>query len=116
VGSPSGGFTGHVLAGRADHPRLGCDRPDLSLQRHLAAGYQHGYHGCYLPDVFLIQNTQNRDALAIHIKLDELIRAMHGARNRMVDLEDLSVEELDALKTSFASLAQDARQKLSEES
>jgi low affinity Fe/Cu permease len=66
--------------------------------------------------VFLIQNTQNRDALAIHIKLDELIRAMHGARNRMVDLEDLSVEELDALKTSFASLAQGARQKLSEES
>jgi low affinity Fe/Cu permease len=64
--------------------------------------------------VFLIQNTQNRDALAMHIKLDELIRAVQGARNRMVDLEDLSVEELDALKTRFASLAQQARQTLTD--
>lgn len=64
--------------------------------------------------VFLIQNTQNRDALAVHIKLDELIRAIHGARNRMVDLEDLSVEELDTLKTRFASLAQRARQTLTD--
>jgi low affinity Fe/Cu permease len=64
--------------------------------------------------VFLIQNTQNRDALAMHIKLDELIRAVQGARNGMVDLEALSVEELDGLKTSFASLAQRSRQRLTE--
>jgi low affinity Fe/Cu permease len=44
--------------------------------------------------VFLIQNTQNRDAKAMHLKLDELIRAVQGARNRLVDLEKLSDEEL----------------------
>src|SRR5690349_6503633 len=44
--------------------------------------------------VFLIQNTQNRDAKAIHLKLDELIRAVKDARNNLVDLEDMSDEEL----------------------
>jgi low affinity Fe/Cu permease len=58
--------------------------------------------------VFLIQNTQNRDAAAMHIKLDELIRAVHGARNRMVNLEDLTEEQLDALKEQFARLAERA--------
>jgi low affinity Fe/Cu permease len=44
--------------------------------------------------VFLIQNTQNRDAKAVHLKLDEIIRAIKGARNELVDLEELSDEEL----------------------
>src|ERR671923_638672 len=48
--------------------------------------------------VFLIQNTQNRDAKAIHLKLDELIRAVEGARTRLVHLEDLSDEELGDLQ------------------
>lgn len=51
--------------------------------------------------VFLIQNTQNRDARAIHLKLDELISASKGARNSMVDLEDLSDEELDKFQEEF---------------
>jgi low affinity Fe/Cu permease len=51
--------------------------------------------------VFLIQNTQNRDAKAIHLKLDELIRAIKEARNGMVDLEDLSDEELASLEKEF---------------
>ena len=51
--------------------------------------------------VFLIQNTQNRDAKAIHLKLDELIRGVTGARNRLVNLEELSDEELDVLKRQF---------------
>src|SRR5437016_1222967 len=51
--------------------------------------------------VFLIQNTQNRDAQAIHLKLDELIRAIQGARNTMVDLEDLSDEDLRRLQQEF---------------
>jgi low affinity Fe/Cu permease len=51
--------------------------------------------------VFLIQNTQNRDAKAIHLKLDELIRAKHGARNRMVDLENCTDEELDQIEREF---------------
>jgi low affinity Fe/Cu permease len=51
--------------------------------------------------VFLIQNTQNRDAKAIHLKLDELIRGVQGARNSLVDLEDLSDEELKQLEEQF---------------
>jgi len=58
--------------------------------------------------VFLIQNTQNRDAKAVHLKLDELIRAIHSARNRLVDLEKLSDEELDKLEEQFGRLRKKA--------
>jgi len=51
--------------------------------------------------VFLIQNTQNRDAKAIHLKLDELIRGVEGARTHLVDLEAFSDEELDRLQGQF---------------
>ena len=54
--------------------------------------------------VFLIQNTQNRDAKAVHLKLDELIRALRGARNNLVDLEKLSDEELKVLEEQFTRL------------
>ena len=54
--------------------------------------------------VFLIQSTQNRDAKAVHLKLDELIRAVSGARNNLLDLETLPEEELDALAKQFAEL------------
>lgn len=54
--------------------------------------------------VFLIQNTQNRDAVAIHLKLDELIRGLDGARNKLVDLEELPDEELERLKKEFQRL------------
>ncbi len=54
--------------------------------------------------VFLIQNTQNRDAKAIHLKLDELIKGVEGARTGLVNLEDLSDAELDALQTEFARI------------
>ena len=54
--------------------------------------------------VFLIQNTQNRDAVAIQLKLDELLRAVEGARTSLVDLEDLSDEEILRLKKDFERL------------
>jgi low affinity Fe/Cu permease len=54
--------------------------------------------------VFLIQNTQNRDAKAIHLKLDELIKGLKGARTSMVDLEDLTDEELEKLQQEFQRL------------
>jgi|ERR1041385_4337424 low affinity Fe/Cu permease len=54
--------------------------------------------------VFLIQNTQNRDAKAMHLKLDEVIRALKGARNELVDLEDLSDEDLKRLEEQFRRL------------
>jgi low affinity Fe/Cu permease len=54
--------------------------------------------------VFLIQHTQNRDAKAVHLKLDELIRALGAARTRLVHLEDLSEDELAALEKEFRRL------------
>ena len=51
--------------------------------------------------VFLIQNTQNRDAKAAHLKLDEIIRALKGARNQLIDLEKLSDEDLTSLERQF---------------
>jgi low affinity Fe/Cu permease len=59
--------------------------------------------------VFLIQNTQNRDAKAVHLKLDELIRALKGARNRLVDLEKLSDDELKNLEQEFGRIHQQAK-------
>lgn len=58
--------------------------------------------------VFLIQNTQNRDAKAFHLKLDEMIRALKSARNELVDLEDLSDEDLRALEQQFQRIRQKA--------
>jgi len=58
--------------------------------------------------VFLIQNTQNRDAKAIHLKLDELISSVHGARNRLVDLESLTDEEMEQLRKQFQELQERA--------
>jgi low affinity Fe/Cu permease len=54
--------------------------------------------------VFLIQNTQNRDAKAMHLKLDELLRSVEGARTSMVDLEALSDEDLKKLQNEFQRL------------
>src|SRR6266705_298728 len=54
--------------------------------------------------VFLIQNTQNRDAKAMQLKLDELIRALKGARDQLVDLEDLCDEEQKNLEEQFQSM------------
>jgi low affinity Fe/Cu permease len=51
--------------------------------------------------VFLIQNTQNRDAKAAHLKLDEVIRALTGARNELIDLEKLADEDLTSLERQF---------------
>jgi low affinity Fe/Cu permease len=59
--------------------------------------------------VFLIQNMQNRDAKAIHLKLDELIRAMKGARNNLMTLETLSEEELELLEKQFTRIAEKNR-------
>jgi len=54
--------------------------------------------------VFLIQNTQNRDSRAIQLKLDELIRSLGSARNKLMDLETLSDEDLDKFQKEFERL------------
>lgn len=57
--------------------------------------------------VFLIQNTQNRDSKAIQLKLDELIRAVSGARNDMIDIENLSDKQLCRLQDAFRQMHED---------
>ena len=64
--------------------------------------------------VFLIQNTQNGDAKVMHLKLDELIRATHTARNKLVDMEAMSDEELAALQQEFKELHRRAGETLEE--
>ncbi|MBX7136387.1 MAG: low affinity iron permease family protein [Oligoflexia bacterium] len=62
--------------------------------------------------VFLIQNTQNRDSEAVQIKLDEIIRALSGAHNVLLDLEELEEEELDRIRNNYEKLAERARELL----
>jgi low affinity Fe/Cu permease len=62
--------------------------------------------------VFLIQNTQNRDSAAMQLKLDELIRAVQGAHNAFLDLEELSQKDLDRLRARYEALARQARESL----
>ena len=62
--------------------------------------------------VFLIQNTQNRDSAAMQLKLDELIRAIDGAHNGLLDLEELSGADLDRIKAGFEALARESRENL----
>ena len=64
--------------------------------------------------VFLIQNTQNRDAKAVHLKLDELIHGVKGARNSLIDLEDLSDRELKVLQQQFERLRKKGDSQLTE--
>ena len=62
--------------------------------------------------VFLIQNTQNRDAEAMQVKLDELIHVMKGAQNALLDLEELEDEELDRIRAEYQKIAERARGEL----
>ena len=59
--------------------------------------------------VFLIQRAQNKDALALHLKLNEIVAAMEGASNRLIDVEDLSEAEIDALRKYYQKLIELAR-------
>lgn len=60
--------------------------------------------------VFLIQNTQNRDTEAMHLKLDELIRAVRGANNVLIDLENDTEEDLDEIKAKYQEVAEKAKE------
>ncbi|HKR59181.1 MAG TPA: low affinity iron permease family protein [Pyrinomonadaceae bacterium] len=63
--------------------------------------------------VFLIQRTQNKDALAIHLKLNEIVAALEGSSNRLIDVEDLSEEEIETLHKHYRTLARMAKKDLS---
>jgi low affinity Fe/Cu permease len=62
--------------------------------------------------VFLIQNTQNRDSEAMHIKMDEMIRAIEGAHNALLDLEELEDDDLDRIRKRYRKLAKKARDEI----
>ncbi|HKY29476.1 MAG TPA: low affinity iron permease family protein [Pyrinomonadaceae bacterium] len=63
--------------------------------------------------VFLIQRTQNKDALAIHLKLNEIVAALEGASNRLIDVEDLTEEEIETLHRYYRELATMAKKDFS---
>jgi len=63
--------------------------------------------------VFLIQRSQNKDSRAIHIKLNEIVAALEGASNRLIDVEDLSEDELQTLHRHFQKLSEMARRESS---
>jgi low affinity Fe/Cu permease len=65
--------------------------------------------------VFLIQCTQNRDSEAVQVKLDELIRAIDGAHNALLDLEELEEDQLDRIRDKYTKLAEQARRDLHED-
>jgi hypothetical protein len=73
----------------------------FSLFRYLAADHQHGNDGHNISCRFLIQNTQNRDAKAIHLKLDEIIKSIDKAHNEMIDIEHLYDSVLLRLDDSY---------------
>jgi low affinity Fe/Cu permease len=62
--------------------------------------------------VFLIQNTQNRDTIALHLKLDEIIRSTKGAHNELLKIEELNDEDLKSLQARYQHLADSVKQKL----
>jgi low affinity Fe/Cu permease len=62
--------------------------------------------------VFLIQNTQNRDSEATHLKLDELIRSIEGAHNALLGVEELNESDFDQLRIRYTALASNARENL----
>ncbi len=62
--------------------------------------------------VFLIQRTQNKDASAIHLKLDEIVAALEGASNRLIDVEDLTEGEIQTLHKHYQKLVQMAKSDL----
>jgi low affinity Fe/Cu permease len=61
--------------------------------------------------VFLVQNTQNRDARALHLKLDELLRSVKPARNKLIDLENCSDEEIEDIARQFQALREREKQR-----
>ena len=65
--------------------------------------------------VFLIQSTQNRDAEAVQVKLDEIIRAIGNAKNELLDLEELEEQDLDEIRQTYTDMAKKAREGRSEE-
>jgi hypothetical protein len=92
-----------LFRGRGDHRSVGADRAAVSFLRWQLI-INTGTTIVTFLMVFLIQNTQNRDSKVLHLKLDELLRASHAARNTLLDLENMSEDELAELGNEFRRL------------
>ena len=80
--------------------------PSISLFRDLATGNKYRHHNYYFPDGFLIQKSQNKDSLAIQLKLNELVAAHEFASNRLVNVEDMTEEELKIIQKYYCKLSE----------
>ena len=92
-----------------DDNYVGSYRTALWLLRNLTAGYQYRNHYRYFSDGISDSENSNREAQAIHLKLDELIRVTKGARNVMLDLEHLDDEQLQRLREIYERFGTKAR-------
>ena len=89
------------------HRVVACLRAVLPLFQHLAAHINTGTTIVTFLVVFLIQNTQNRDARAIHLKLDEIIKSIDQAHNEMIDIEHLSDDELQKIADKYEKVREE---------
>jgi hypothetical protein len=89
------------------HRGLGDHGTALPLLGYLAGRHKYGNDYHHVPLVFIIQNTQNRDARAVNLKLDELIHVIDTAKNQMMDIEKLSDEELDVIHEKYTQMRAD---------
>jgi low affinity Fe/Cu permease len=109
---PSRRSSEHLRNRDRGHSDLGCYRPLFRFRDTWQLFINTGTTIVTFLMVFLIQNTQNRDGAAMQIKLDELIRALQGAHNELVDLEDLSDRKLEKMKAHYTRLAEKTRARL----
>jgi low affinity Fe/Cu permease len=102
----------HVRSGDCDDCRLGGPGPLFGFSDTWQLVINTGTTIVTFLMVFLIQNTQNRDTGAMQVKLDELIRAIEGAHNALLDLEELEEDDLDRVRADYLKLATEAREAL----
>jgi hypothetical protein len=79
------------------------------MERYVAAHHQYGFKHRSHAHAILTQNTQNRDSAALQLKVDELLRAVRGAQNAFINLEELTEEDPARIKGRYAKLAENAR-------
>ncbi len=113
MGSEGGRPSAGLLRGHAAGRWLGIDRgPAFGFSETWQLVINTGTTIVTFLMVFLIQSAQNRDSTAVQLKLDELIRAVEGAQNSLLDLEELDEGDLERMRSEFEALAEAARRNL----
>jgi len=86
------------------HYCLGNYRSHFPLLGYVAISDQHRHDNYYFPDGVSNQRAQNKESLAVQLKLDEIVASLEGASNRLIDVEDLSEEEVENLRKHYQQL------------